>query len=196
MSYAFAWRLNISFPSFEIHFIISISSIDITRSLISSTLNSDLMPAILSIKTCSSETLKLNVPNARIGIPPGKPWTGRLIAFFVPHFTVNSFVLINSTSARSGVLNPNVKLFSVDKNGIISEETSKFPSSRKIPSILPLYIKIASCPGRIIRRLPFLISLLGNFQKIISSEYSFHSTTLENCPPNNPILVNLPYFCS
>ena len=56
--------------------------------------------------------------------------------------------------------------------------------------------EIVSCPGRIIRRLPFLISLLGNFQKIISSEYSFHSTTLENCPPNNPILVNLPYFCS
>ena len=39
------------------------------------------------------------------------------MAFFVPHFTKSSFVLINKTSARSGLLKPNLKLFKEDKKG-------------------------------------------------------------------------------
>ena len=53
--------------------------------------------------------------------------------------------------------------------------------------------KIASWPARIISLLPFLISLLVHFQKIISSLYSSHSTTLANCPLNNPMFPLLIY---
>ena len=129
----------------------------------------------------------LNVPNARIGIPPGSDGAGMAIGFFVPHFTVNSFVFTKRTSARTPLLNPNLKPFKVDRNGMISDSISKLPSSLKIPSILPLYIKMASCPARIIKRLPFLISRFVHFQKIQSSLYSSHSTTFASCFPNNPM---------
>ena len=105
---------------------------------------------------------------------------GILIAFFVPHFTVNSLVLINSTSARIPLLKPNLNPLRVERNGIMSDSMSKLPSSSNIPSTLPLYINMASCPCLIIRRLPFFISSLFHFQKMTSSLFSCHSTTLEN----------------
>ena len=126
-------------------------------------------------------------------MPPGSACVGIRIGFLVPHFSVNSLVLTNKTSALTPLLKPNLKPLSVDKNGIICDSISKLPSSLKIPSILPLYIKIASWPARIISLLPFLISLLVHFQKIISSLYSSHSTTLANCPLNNPMFPLLIY---
>ena len=138
------------------------------------------MPATLSINAAWSLILQQKVPNARTGIPAGSPCAGILIGFLVPHFTVTSLVLINNTSARIPLLNPNLNPFSVDRNGMISDSISKLPSSVKIPSTFPLYKKIASCPGRMIRRLPFLISWLLHFQNRISSRYSSHSTTFAN----------------
>ena len=63
--------------------------------------------------------LTLNDPNALIGIPPGIPGAGIFTGFLVPHLTWNSFVFINSTSALSPDLNPNLNPFNVDKKGII-----------------------------------------------------------------------------
>lgn len=91
-----------------------------------------------------SAATQQKVPKDFIDIPPGKPWAGILIAFLVPHFTVNSFVLTNKTSALIPLLNPNLNTFNIDKKGIISDSISKLTSSLNIPYIFPLYIKIAS----------------------------------------------------
>ena len=82
-------------------------------------LNCCLIPAILSINTLWLSTLQAIVPKALIGIPPGSPGAGILMAFLVPHFTVISFVLTKSTSALIPELNPNLNPFNVDRKGTI-----------------------------------------------------------------------------
>ena len=56
-----------------------------------------------------------------IGMPPGSACVGIRIGFLVPHFSVNSLVLTNKTSALTPLLKPNLKPLSVDKNGIICD---------------------------------------------------------------------------
>ncbi len=124
MFLASACRLNMSLPSLLIQLIRSWSRLAMMRSFTSPTVYVCLMPASFSISTSCAATRQLNAPKARIGIPPGSPGAGRLIAFFVPHFTRSSFVLMKSTSARSGVLKPNLKLFNVVRKGMMSDSIS------------------------------------------------------------------------
>ena len=90
--------------------------------------------------------MNVNVPKALIGIPPGvaADCVGIDIGFLVPHLTVNSLVFTKRTSALIPLLNPNLNPFNVERNGMISDSISKLPSSLNIPSITPLYIKMAS----------------------------------------------------